>query len=251
MKVIIVEDEKPAANHLKWLLGNIDPSIEVIEQIDTVRNAVSKLPGSNADLIFLDIQLADDLSFQIFEQIELSTPIIFTTAYDQYAIKAFKLNSIDYLLKPIDAQKLAAALEKYRSFKHAFQSDNELYREMLNTLQHKNEPKKRFMVEAGKKIKTIKTEDVAFFFSEDKNTFLTTFENRTYPLDQSLEKVELSVDSSVFFRINRKFIVQIDAIEQIYYLSNSKINLELNPAPEGDTIVSIRRLKAFKEWLEQ
>jgi two-component system response regulator LytT len=250
MRVIIVEDEKPAATHLKWLLNNIDSTIEVIAEFDTVREASKELPKIQADLIFLDIHLADDISFKIFENIKVSTPVIFTTAYDQYAIKAFQLNSIDYLLKPIEQHKLEGALQKFESLKDSFSSNNEMVQKMMEMLSPQKKIKSRFMVEAGKKIISVKAEDVAFFSSEEKYTFLTTFDNRSYPINNSLDKLELELDQSMFFRINRKFIINIDSIDQIYYLSTSKIKLDLKPSPESDTIVSIRRLKAFKEWLE-
>lgn len=251
MKVIIVEDENPAATHLKWLLNNINSDIEVVAQFDTVREASVELPKIKADLIFLDIHLADDISFKIFENNNITTPVIFTTAYDQYAIKAFQLNSIDYLLKPIEQHKLELALKKLEILKNSFSQGNEMVEKMMEMFSPQKKVKSRFMVEAGQKIIPIKTADVAFFSSEEKYTFLTTFNNRSYPINNSLDKLELELDENMFFRMNRKFIINIDSIDQIYYLSTSKIKLDLKPAPESDTIVSIRRLKAFKVWLEQ
>ncbi len=250
MNIVIIEDEKLLAEQLERLILKIEPSAVILEKLGSIEDSINWLKTNEADLIFLDIHLSDGLSFKIFEKIKISTPIIFTTAYDQYAIKAFKLNSIDYLLKPIDEDELKESLVKFKSFS---KSQNMVDINQLLSIMDKPEVdyKKRFMVYAGQKVKSIKTEEVAYFYVMEKNVFLCTKNNENYDVDFSLDKLEAVLEPSVFFRINRRYIVNIECIKNMYPLSNSRIKIELNPLPDEETIVSLHRSRNFKNWLNQ
>ncbi len=251
MKTVIIEDEQSAATHLEKLLHHIDKSIEIMEKLDTVRSSIKWLSEHQPDLIFLDIHLADGISFQIFEKIRVEKPVIFTTAYDQYAIKAFKINSIDYLLKPIAIDNLQQSLTKYHQLnQHALLWQNDI-QNLIKQLKADPEYQKRFVVYAGNKIKTIKTSDIAYFFSSEKITFLTTFANKQYTLNYSLDKIESLLNPNDFYRINRNYLIHFDAIQQMHNLSKSRIKIDLNPKPTENVMVSIRRINDFKNWLNQ
>ncbi len=249
MRVVIIEDEKPAANHLKWLLQQIDENIEVVDEIQTVREAIQRLPDTRADLFFLDIHLADDLCFKIFESVVITTPVIFTTAYDQYAIEAFRLNSIDYLLKPIEQEKLEASLAKLQTVQKAFRKNELNIDALINAFNPQPTYKTRFIVQVGNKIRPVKAAETAFFQSTDKSCYLTTFDNRTYDVEGSLDKIEQTLNPEQFFRINRQFIINIEAVADVVTLSATKLRVKLT-TPSDDLFVSIRRIKCFKDWLE-
>lgn len=249
MNVLIIEDEKIAADNLEKTLKSIDGDINVLDKLESIRDSVNWLGKNTAELIFLDIHLSDGLSFKIFEQIEINTPIIFTTAYDQYAIKAFKLNSVDYLLKPIDKEELLKSLEKYKLLHLKKDLSPFDYQALINALSDKKEYQKRFMVYAGSKLKSIKAEEIAYFYSMEKGTYLCTFDNVSYSLSFSLDRVEEMVDPEKFFRINRRFHVHIDAIENIYTLSKSRIKVELKPKIDEETLVSFNKTHEFRNWL--
>jgi DNA-binding LytR/AlgR family response regulator len=202
-----------------------------------------------ADLIFLDIQLSDGISFSIFEQVTVNTPVIFTTAYDQYAIKAFQLNSIAYLLKPIRSIELAESLKKYQSLKSAFHIDFETL--LANIQGREPDYKKRFLIQIGEKIRKVEVTETAYFYSLDKGIYLQTFEGKSYPVDYTLDKLETMINPASFFRINRKFLVNIESISKMVAYSRGRVKLELKPKPEDDfdTIVSIERSADFKKWL--
>jgi DNA-binding LytR/AlgR family response regulator len=253
MKILIVEDEKSAAKRLMSLLDEVDPDFEVLQVIDSVKGAVgwfkaNKLP----DLLFLDIQLADGLSFEIFDQIEVSCPVIFTTAYDQYALKAFEVNSIDYLLKPIEKAKLAKAVNKFKQITepvHPF-TDPSVYHQVLQMIQGKSY-KERFIVKFGEHIKSISVEQICCFFSEEKITFFKTYEGKKYVIDYTLEQVEALVDPARFFRINRKYIVHVEGINDVVIYSNSRLKLIMDPFRDMDLIVARERVQDFKAWLDR
>jgi len=253
MKTIIIEDEKIAADNLEQMLTEIDASIKVMAKIESVRDAVAWLTVNTADLIFLDIHLSDGLSFKIFEQIDVKIPIIFTTAYDQYAIKAFKTNSIDYLLKPIESDELKAAIIKYNTLFSERNKPEQFIdiQKILNTFQSKPEYQKRFVVHAADKIKTIKTEEIAYFFASEKNVFLKTFDNHTFDVDYTLDVLELQLNSDQFFRINRSFLINIDAINQMHHLAKSRIKIDLKPSVKEEILVSIQRTSEFRNWLNK
>ena len=249
MKVLIIEDEKIAANNLEKMLYEIDKSIHVQRKIDSIEESVNWINNNTADLIFLDIHLADGLCFKIFEQVKVKTPVIFTTAYDQYAIRAFKVNSIDYLLKPIEIQQLEQSLNKFKELDELHNEKSTDFEALINFFNKKINYQERFIVRYAQKIKTIKTDEIAYFFVSSQNTFLCTKSNNNYPLDYSLDKLENIVDPKDFFRVNRQFIINISSIENMYSLSKSRIKLELKPEPNSEIIVSYNRAGDFKRWL--
>ena len=249
MKALIIEDESIAAEKLEKILMEIDPSITVVGKPGSIRDSVRWLMQNRADIIFLDIQLSDGISFSIFEQVAVNTPVIFTTAYDQYAVRAFQLNSIAYLLKPIRRSDLAESLRKYQSLKAAFSID---FDALLEQLQGRYPGyRRRFMVQTGEKIRKIEVTDIAWFTVLGKGVWLRTFHENSYPLEFSLEGLETILDPSVFFRINRKYLVNIGAIATMTAWSRGRIKLELKPKADDelDTVVSIDRSAAFRKWL--
>ncbi|MCX8105942.1 MAG: LytTR family DNA-binding domain-containing protein [Ignavibacterium album] len=251
MKTIIIEDEKLAAERLEELINEIDPLIEISAKLTSVEQSIKYLKQNKPDLIFLDIQLEDGLSFSIFEKIIVDVPVIFTTAYDQYAIKAFKLNSIDYLLKPIKKDELREALNKYKNIKSSYLMDLE---EIIKSIQNKEvNYKKRFLIQYGQKIKKVEIDDVAYFYALEKNVFLTTSSGSTFPIDFTLDKLQEVIDPEKFFRINRKMIVSFNSIKNMIPYSRSRIKIELNPpeSKEVEALVSVERSSAFKEWMDK
>jgi len=250
MNVVIIEDERLAADRLEELLKEIDSSIAVSARLVSVEQSVAWLRAHTPDLIFLDIYLSDGLSFSIFDAIDVASPIVFTTAYDQYAIRAFKVNSIDYLLKPIRAEELRSALRKFRTVTASNRLDME---EVIRTIRDKDDGyKKRFLVQFAGRIRKVQAEEIAYFFAMEKSVFLTTFENKVYPVDFTLDALEPIMDPSSFFRINRKMIVSFDAIRSMVPYSRSRIKIELHPSePAGvEALVSVERSGAFKRWLD-
>ena len=250
MKIVIVEDEKPSAEHLFMLLQRIDSSIEVVQYLDTVKGTIKAFQeGLEADLLFLDIHLADGNGFEIFNNIQIETPIIFTTAYDQYAIKAFKQNSIDYLLKPIALKDVQFALEKYK--KQAQKSNKNLIENITTAYQqlHKSY-KNRFLVKMGQSIDTIQTDEIHHFETQESLTFLVTNKGNRYAIDYTLEQLENLLQPKDFFRINRKIIMRIQSIEKVNTYFNSRLSV-VTKFLEGDArIVSRDRVNDFKMWLD-
>ncbi len=250
MNVLIVEDEELAARRLAKMLSELDDTINVVAQLDTVQDTVSWLMSkSSPDLIFLDIQLADGLSFEIFELVEVNTPIIFTTAYDQYALNAFKVNSIDYILKPLTKEDVATALKKYEQrIGHGGIEKQQLDAlvKSLSTNQHKN----RFLIKVGEHIKSIATSDIGYFYSRDKATYCMTLEGKNYLLDYSLEQLVQMISPEKFFRISRAYMVSHEAIKDIISYTNSRLRLVLDHSTDNDIIVSRERVQDFKKWLD-
>lgn len=249
MNYLIIEDEKVAAVRLEEMLQELDPDCTILAKIGSVKESIKWLMLNKADLIFLDIQLSDGLSFNIFEKISISTPVIFTTAYDQYAIKAFELNSISYLLKPIKKQELKKSLEKFEKIKTSFKID---FKSLLSTYQNdKLEYKKRFLVTIGNTLKKLEIEDIAYFYAMDKSVFSKIFNGKTLPIEYSLDALEELLDPKIFFRINRKYLVNINAIKRMETWSRSRIKLNLEPEIQGelDSVVSISRTSNFKKWI--
>jgi DNA-binding LytR/AlgR family response regulator len=243
MKVAIIEDEHFSAARLKRMLAKIDSSIDVVRVLSSVEASVEWLSTHpDVDILFVDIHLEDRNSFDIFSELDVSTPIVFTTAYDQYALKAFKLKSIDYLLKPIDADELSKSIEKYRSF---FEDPKvELSSSIVRT-----EPKSRFLVKLGSQLLSVLAKEVAYFKSEQKLLFLINKEGKKYVLDVTMDQVQSQLDASSFFRINRNTIVAFDCIDKIHTYFNGRLKLELNPPYPEETIVSRERVQDFKAWL--
>ncbi len=252
MKVVIIEDESFAALRLKKMINEYDPDIEVIAELESVAGSVAWFSANKEpDLIFLDIHLEDDLSFAIFDKVQISCPIIFTTAFDEYAIKAFKLKSIDYLLKPIVQEELAAALKKYKEMTAAVKQDNNLeslYQLLLNKTP---EYRERFSVSYGAKIKTISIDQIAYFASEEGITFAYLTEKGSYPIDISLDKLADEVDPGRFFRINRKIMLGINGIADIHVYPKSRLKLDLRPKYHEEVFVSLDRVTSFKKWLDR
>ncbi|PXY42646.1 DNA-binding response regulator [Flavobacterium cheongpyeongense] len=254
MTTLIIEDEKPAARLLQRKLEKLD--IDVQTMLHSVEESIDWFANNeHPDLIFLDIQLSDGLSFEIFEKIDIKSAIIFTTAYDEYALKAFKLNSIDYLLKPIDEDDLEVAVEKYKTRipkqdpgNKNLQLDFEQIRKML-TNPFERTYKNRFTVKIGQHLKVITTEEIECIFSENKGTYIHTFDNRNYLIDSTLEILEQEVDMKNFFRVSRKFIVPLKAIKEIQVYTNSRLKVILPSYKDDEVIVSRERVQDFKNWL--
>ncbi len=251
MRVVIIEDEAIAADNLEKQLLKVEPEADILAKIDSIRDSVTWLTSNTADLIFLDIHLSDGLSFSIFEQIEVKTPIIFTTAYDQYTLKAFKVYSIDYLLKPIDLNELKKSIEKYKNLVNKKQENAIDIQALLESFRPTKEYQKRFIVHAGQKIKMIKTEEIAWFNGSDKGTFLYTFSNSSYAIDFSLDKLENLLDPETFFRINRNYLINIESINEMFTLTKSRIKVKLSPKPDDETLVSFNRMSGFRKWLNK
>lgn len=254
MTSVIIEDEKPAARLLQRKLEKLNIKVGVmLHSVEEALDWFSK--NEHPDLIFLDIQLSDGLSFEIFEKVEIKSAVIFTTAYDEYALRAFKLNSIDYLLKPIDEDDLETAVAKFKSLlpKQEIQSqslgiDFEQIRKMLTNPFEKNY-KKRFTIKIGQHLKVISIDEVECFFSENKGTYIHTFDNRNYLIECTLELLEQELDPADFFRISRKFIIPLKAIKEIVLYSNSRLKVILPSFKEEDVIVSREKVSDFKTWI--
>jgi len=250
-KIIIIEDEKPSARRLQRMLSEIN--IEAQAMLHSVEEAVQWFQNNeHPDLILLDIQLSDGLSFEIFEQVNVNSAIIFTTAYDEYALKAFKLNSIDYLLKPIDGEELESAINKFKISQSApnnLQVDLEQIKKLLVNPLDKNY-KNRFTIKIGQHLKIISVNDIECFYSENKGTYIFTSDNRDYLIDRSLEQLDSSLEPVKFFRVNRKFYVNIRAIKDIISYTNSRLKVILNTFSDHEIIVSREKVKDFKKWLE-
>ena len=256
MNVVIIEDENLTAKRLETLLHKYDPAIEVQAHIPSVAEAVEwfSAPHPPVELVFMDIHLEDDLGFRIFEQTTLTTPVIFTTAYDEYMIQAFKVNSIDYLLKPINYNELVAAIEKFKAFKKQFGQSNGPSPDIETLLSligksTQTDFKDRFMITVGTKIRSIETTDIAYFYLEEKVVFLVTKEGLTLPVDYSLEKLTQLLNPRHFFRISRQFMVSLPAIQTIHTFSAGKLKLDLLPKSRHEVFVSGDRMTEFKEWL--
>ncbi|OZV70077.1 LytR/AlgR family response regulator transcription factor [Winogradskyella aurantia] len=251
MNVIIIEDEKPSARRLQRMLKAIDITAEtMLHSVEESLEWFQKNP--HPDVIFLDIQLSDGLSFEIFEAIDIKSAVIFTTAYDEYALQAFKLNSIDYLLKPIDEDDLKKAVNQYttqKSYNQAVTLDfNDIKKLLVNPIER--EYKKRFSVKVGQHIKLINVEDIECIYSENKGTYAHTVEGRDYLLDMTLDQLEDELEPHLFFRVSRKFYVNINAIKDIISYTNSRLQIKLNHYKEQEVIVARERVKDFKGWLE-
>ena len=250
MNIIIIEDEKPAARLLQRKVEKF--GIQITTLLHSVEESILWFQNNaHPDLIFLDIQLSDGLSFEIFENIEINSAVIFTTAYYEYALRAFKLNSIDYLLKPIDEDELDTAVNKFRARNNSIPSlslDFEMIKKMLvNPIDRTF--KKRFTIKMGQQLKMINIDEVECFFSENKGTYLHTFENRNYLLDSTLEQLETELDPQNFFRVSRKFIIPMKGIKEIQLHSNSRLKVILPSYKEDEVIVSREKVADFKNWL--
>ena len=249
MNIIIIEDEKPAARLLQRKVEKL--GLQVNTMLHSVEEAIAWFQNNpHPDLIFLDIQLSDGLLFEIFEQIDIKSAVIFTTAYDEYALRAFKLNSIDYLLKPIDEEDLEVAVNKFKARTQAqnISLDFEAIKRMLVNPVEK-EYKKRFSVKIGQQLKVISIDEVECFYSENKGTYIHTLDNRDYLIDSTLEVVEAEINPKEFYRVSRKFIVPLKAVKEIQVYSNSRLKIILPTYKDDEVIVARERVSDFKEWI--
>ena len=260
LRALIIEDEPLAARRLAELLRRQTPAVEVVATAESVAAAVVLIDTLRPapDVLFLDIQLADGLSFELFERTTVPCPVIFTTAYDHYAIRAFKVNSVDYLLKPIDAAELQAAVQKLRDRRSAAQTtptpaafDPQLLAQVLQQMQVRPSYKEQFVVRVGEHLKAIAADQIAYFFSLEKATLLQTRENRRFVVDYTLEQLESLLDPRQFFRLNRAYLAQASAIQDIIHYTNSRLQTVLQHCPEGPVLVSRERVPAFKAWLDR
>jgi len=251
MKVIIIEDEKPAAEKLQKAIQHIDPSIEIVAVLNSVKASTEWLEQNPMpDLLFMDIELGDGLSFKIFDAITINSPVIFCTAFDEYWQEAFEHNSIDYLLKPVKQEKLEIALKKYDMLKQHFASS---FQQLQQWRQQPavNGYKKRFLVKRGTDYVSIKTEDISYFYATHKLVCMVDSKAQKFILDQSLSDIEKQLDPSQFYRVNRKYLVQLSAIKKIKTYPKSKLQLEVEPVTNEEIVISQENVSAFKEWMGQ
>lgn len=249
MNAVIIEDEKLAAQKLQKMLTKIQPSLNIVKVMGSIEEAVEFFQNEHdIELVFLDIHLSDGSSFNIFDKIEIKAPIIFTTAYDEYALKAFKVNSIDYLLKPIAETDLLKALDK---LKNITEKEEKVNVEKFLSAFKENKPvyKQRFLVSYGSQIKSIKAEETAYFYADNKMVFLVSHSGHKYFTDETLDHLEHSLDPMEFFRVNRTFMIGINSIKQMHTYSRSRIKIDLLPECEKECIVSTDKCSNFKEWL--
>ena len=252
MNIVIIEDEKLTAERLQNIIEKLEPDFSVIKVMDAVETSVKWFNEKpHYDLVFMDIQLSDGISFEIFEKASITAPIIFTTAYDEYAVKAFKVNSIDYILKPYDTDDIAKAIQKFKNNRPAnanFNIDPALLEKLLKSVggNYKN----RFVIKVGEHIRFINTDEIAYFQSIEKSTFLQSYAGKNYALDYTLDELEEMVDPALFFRINRKYIVSVKSIADIVAYTNSRLKLKLVQSNDDEVIVSREKVQDFKKWLE-
>jgi len=253
MRILIVEDEPQAADRLESLIREIRPGVELVGKLDSVKQSVQWInENPPADLVLMDIQLADGLSFAIFEQVEVKSPVIFTTAYNEYALKAFKVNSIDYILKPVDKDELAAAVRKYEALAGLMKPQEKMIESIGYAMQMLTKKyKERFVIKVGEHLKSVEVNEVLYFFSLDKATFSQTRDNRKHIIDFTLDQLEGLMDPARFFRINRKYLVAVDAIQDMVTYTNSRLRLVLKSSDDNDVIVARERVQEFKDWLDK
>jgi DNA-binding LytR/AlgR family response regulator len=253
MKVLIIEDEPQAVERLASLLLKLRPNCEIVGKLDAVKKSISWFrSGGLADLVLMDIQLSDGLSFEIFKEVEVLVPVVFVTAYDEYALRAFKVNSIDYILKPVDEAELKRGLDKYDLMVSKVSHPGVMLESIGNAIQMLTRKyKERFVVKVGERLKSIAITDILFFYSLEKATFCQTEEGRKHILDFTLDQIENAVDPSIYFRVNRKYIVRIDSIHDMISHVNSRVKLVLKTSDDNDIIVARERVQEFKDWLDR
>lgn len=258
MKILIVEDEELAVKKLIKTVNIVDESAEIIGVADSIKSTVEWLENNPApDLILMDIELADGQSFEIFNLTEVKSPVIFTTSYDEYALQAFKVNSIDYLLKPVQKEDLENALNKYRQLRNIYhggeskQEDASIDR-LIRELQQKLQPReyrKRFLVKHAQKLVSIETDEIAYFFSDGRLNFFKTYDNKKYVVDYTMDELEEMLNPDTYFRISRSFYVAINSIDQIHEYFGNRLLLHLKPAVDKESIVSREKVSDFKKWM--
>ncbi|MEM9919126.1 MAG: LytTR family DNA-binding domain-containing protein [Bacteroidota bacterium] len=252
MKVLIIEDEHHAQKRLLKLIQSLRPNVKAMGVFDSVEDTVEWLrENEEPDLLFMDIQLSDGLSFEIFSEVSIQAPVIFTTAFDQYAIKAFKVNSVDYLLKPIEEEELEKAIAKFESQQEQSTStsyDPEKISDLLASLT-KREYQKRFLIKTGQQMTYVQTEDIAYLYSENSLSFIQTLDNRKYSIDYTIDQLNDLLDPNLFFRINRKAIIRINALKKALPYFNNRLVLKVSPPAPFDLIISREKVRRFKQWM--
>jgi DNA-binding LytR/AlgR family response regulator len=250
MKVLIIEDEAPAFRRLQKILEEVEPGIEIVEVIDSVEDAVKYLKHHHLPaLIFMDIQLSDGISFEIFDQVEVGCPVIFTTAFDDYMLRAFKVNSIDYLLKPIKKEELETSLRKFKSLAHQYGQSSADYAEVLRQIrQDQKKYKQRFLIRQGEKMMSVGVDEIAYFQLRNGVVSLHTWQQKSFVLDFNLDEILQQMDPQEFFRANRQYIVHVKSIQVAHKYHKGKVLLEIQPAPSDQVIVSAERATEFKLW---
>ncbi|UYQ92607.1 LytTR family DNA-binding domain-containing protein [Chitinophaga horti] len=258
MKILIVEDEELAVKKIRKTLASVDTAAEVAGVTDSIRATVDWLETNPApDLILMDIELSDGQSFEIFNRVKVTSAVVFTTSYDEYALKAFKVNSIDYLLKPVQKEDLEAALHKYRQLKDHYTASvpaapqvnmDSLARELFMKLQQK-EYRKRFLVKNAQKLVSIETEDIAYFFSDGRLNFFKTFDNKKFVVDYTMDELEEMLNPERYFRISRSFFISVNSVAQIHEYFGNRLMLQLKPEVDKEAIVSREKVADFKKWM--
>jgi DNA-binding LytR/AlgR family response regulator len=252
MNILIVEDEELAQKKLQKTLATVDPSAMVVGITDSIRSTVDWLrTNDSADLILMDIELADGQSFEVFNLIDVKAPVIFTTSYDEYALKAFKVNSVDYLLKPVQTEELQAALAKYKKMADTGKPDVNI-ESLVNQIKQQLQPKeyrKRFLVKHAQKLVSVDVEEIAYFYSDGRLNFFKTFDNKKFVVDYTMDELEEMLDPVAFFRISRSFFVAINAIDKIDDYFGNRLILQLNPAVDKEALVSREKVSDFKKWM--
>ena len=256
MKVLIVEDEELAVKKLKKTLQNVEAEAMIAGETDSIKGTVQWLENNPApDLILMDIELNDGQSFEIFHHVKVKSPVIFITSYDEYALKAFKVNSVDYLLKPVQPEDLEAAIGKYKELKKLYRDDNEKSASEIELLVKKlqrlesREYRKRFLVKQGTKLVSVEVTDIAYFFSDGRLNFFKTNDNRKFIVDYTMEELNDMLDPADFFRISRSFYISVNSVVQANEYPGNRLELQLNPASEKEVIVSREKVSDFKTWL--
>jgi len=256
MRVLIIEDELPAQRMMQKMLNELDRELELVGCLDSVDTSVewfSKNP--HPDLVLMDIQLSDGISFEILEKVQIDSMILFTTAFDEYAIQAFKVNSLDYLLKPIDPNDLKKAFDKYDHYSKKFIEEKNLqvdYKAIASMIsQAKPEYRKRFLIQSNESFFKLEVSEIAFFYSMSKITFAHTFDNREFPLSHSLESLKEELNPQDFFKINRKFMLHVKSIRRIHSYFQGKLKVEIHPPHSEEIIVGKDKAASFKRWLDK
>lgn len=257
MKILMVEDEELAVKKLQKTLASVDPSAEIVGITDSIKDSVEWLERNHApDLILMDIELSDGQSFEIFNLVEVKSPVIFTTSYDEYALKAFKVNSVDYLLKPIQKEELQAALQKFKQLKAGYSHEatgsaisiDNLVKELQQKLQPK-EYRKRFLVKHAQKLVSVEVDDIAYFYSDGRLNFFKSKDNKKYVVDYTMDELEEMLDPQRYFRISRSFYVSIDSVDQIHDYFGNRLILYLKPTVDKEALVSREKVTEFKKWM--
>ena len=253
MKVFIIEDEPLGVERLEKQLREIDPSMQIMGVAESIQSSVNWLQQhEEPDLIFMDIELADGQSFEIFRQTEVKSPVIFTTSYDEYALKAFKVNSIDYLLKPIKKEELKSGIEKLKNLKYQFKQNQSLdIEKLINGLKTPNtkEYRNRFLVKQGQRFVSVEVSDIVYFYIDERVTFFKTWNKTKYALDYTIDELETMLNPTDFNRVNRAFVVHVRAVSQIHPYFNGKLKLDLNPPMDKEVLVSRENAAVFKQWM--